>query len=231
MIPRMGRRCLFRPPVAALAILAFASGCMHRQLEFTTQRTLNTLPDLQYQQVLDNLAAVASNPGRLPYLAVVGQGAIQVTDNGNTALGLNLPLNSVRPDALSFGASRDVTGTWSLGTVTSPEKIRSMQAVYRQAIAGAARRNPAYAWLNVGGKHDVPSVASYSSRYGEVSVWVTPAGMNGLSELTLTILDIATRDDSVPSSASGSHGLQRGDVPRRNFQLPATGPVFTPGGG
>ena len=63
---------------------------MHEQLQFIAGRTANTLPDLQYQQVMDNLAMIAANPGFLPYLAVAGQGSIQVTDGGTSSLSLNL---------------------------------------------------------------------------------------------------------------------------------------------
>ena len=57
-----------------------------------------------------------------------------------------------------------------------------------------------------------------------------PEGVAGLSELTLAILDIATREDDVSAPESSGTRERRGVVPRRNFQLPATGPVFTPGG-
>ena len=57
---------------------------------------LSTLPDLHYQQVIDNLASIASNPARLPYLAVVGQGSIQVTDNGNSVMGVSFAAPAAR---------------------------------------------------------------------------------------------------------------------------------------
>src|SRR5271170_7375723 len=89
-LPRMGLRAggvmLFLPTV----LFVPATGCMHQQLQFIAGRTANTLPDLQYQQVMDNLAMIAANPGFLPYLAVAGQGSVQVTDNGNSTLGLNM---------------------------------------------------------------------------------------------------------------------------------------------
>jgi hypothetical protein len=230
MICGMGRRSLFLSWFCSVLILGFAAGCLHRQLEFTTHRNLSTLPDLHYQQVMDNLAAVASNPARLPYLAVVGQGAVQVTDNATTTLGLPNPINLLKPEGLGFGGTRNVTGTWSLGTITSPDKIRAMQAVYQRAVAGSARRERAHLWLNVGGKRDIPSEASHAGRHGNVSVWVMPDGVAGLSELTLAILDIATREDDAPTPESPGPGIRQGGVQRRNFQLPATGPVFTPGG-
>jgi hypothetical protein len=227
----MGRRSLFRLTLSLVLFPVLAVGCLHRQLEFTARRTLNTLPDLHYQQVMDNLAAAASNPGRLPYLAVVGQGAIQVTDNSTATLGLSHPLNISAPGGLGLVGSRNVTGTWSLGTITSPEKIREMQSLYQHTVAFARQRHPAYLWLNVGAKRAVPRGARHEGHHGEVSAWVMPEGVSGLSELTLDILDIATREDKAPASEPAKEGPHQGIVPRRNFQVPASGPVFTPGVG
>ncbi len=231
MFTRMGRFTRTGTRICSLLLLSLCMGCMSQQLELTTRRTLSTLPDLQYQQVIDNLATIAANPARLPYLAVVGQGSIQVTDNGTSTLGLSLTSAARGSNAFSFGATRNITGTLSIGTITNPEKIRSMQAVYQRAVAGSAQREPAFRWLNFGTKRDVPSGASHSGRHGEVAAWVMPEGIAGLSELTLAILDIATREDVLPGPTSPPEALHRSPIPRRNFQVPATGPVFTPGGG
>jgi hypothetical protein len=231
MLPRMGGHTSFVLPVCSLLLLACSAGCLNHQLEFTTRRTLNTLPDLSYQQVIDNLAAAAGNPGVLPYLAVAGQGSVQVTDNRTSTFGLSFPLRPPAIDGLGLGAARNVTGTWSLGTITSPDKIRAMQALYQRAVAGSQRGDPAYRWLNLGGKRDVPSGACYAGRHGKTSVWVMPDGIAGLSELTLAILDIATREDEAPRATSSRDDSHRGSVPRRNFQVPPSGPVFTPGVG
>ncbi len=206
MISRMGRRSLLSSAVYGAVVLAFAGGCLHRQLEFTAQRTLSRLPELQYQQVVDNLAAVAANPAHLPYLAVVGQGAIQVTDNGTSTLGLTIPMLSSKPYGVNIGTSRNVTGTLSLGTITSPDKIRAMQAVYQQVVAGSARREPAHRWLRVGAKHEVPRGARFSGQNGDVSVWVMPEDVAGLSELTLAILDIATQVDDADTGVAPDRG-------------------------
>ena len=125
---------------------------MSEQLRYSTRRTVNALPDLQYQQVIDNLAKIAANPGFLPYFAVVGQGSVQVTDNGSSLVGLNSPSSLLSPTSVGLGATRNVTGTWSLGTITSPEKIRSMQAIYLRAIPVAPPGDPAFGWLKIGGK-------------------------------------------------------------------------------
>jgi hypothetical protein len=206
---------------------------MSQQLQFTTLRTVNALPDLQYQQVVDNLARIASNPGFLPYLAVAGEGSVQVTDNGSSALCLNLVSQLLGPGALSFGASRNVTGTWSLGTITSPEKIRYMQSAYLRVLRGSAVGDPAFGWLKVGNRSEVPKQAAFISHFNTVYVWVMPEGIEGLSDLTLAIVDIATSDDvtGTPDANDAHHRGIAGPqgVPRRNFQVPPVGPVFTPG--
>jgi hypothetical protein len=209
-------------------------GCMHDQMRYTARRTTRNLPELQYQQIVDNLARIAANPGYLPYLAVVGQGAVQVTDSGSGSLELSMAPHLFTSALANLGLSRNVTGTWSAGTITSPEKIRQMQLAYRQAAQGASQGLPGYEWLHMGCRKEVPRNAVYVGRHGRTWVWVTPDGVEGLSELTLEIMDIATREDSV---GPAPHALYRGEgpdalpspVPRRNFQVPPMGPMFTPG--
>ena len=70
-------------------------------------------------------------------------------------------------------------------------------------------------------------------RHGRVFAWVMPEGVAGLSGLSLSIMDIATREDAGPTPASKDPFRQQAaapTVPRRNFQVPPTGPLFTPGG-
>ncbi len=220
-------------PLVVIGLLGLASGCMNQQLRFATARTTSTLPDLHYQQVMDNLALIAANPGFLPYLAVAGQGSIQVTNGGNAAFPASLAPGLSAWWLPSLGASRNVTGTWNLGTITSPEKIREMQSVYQSAVQNGAAGSPSGGWLHAGTKREVPRKACYVSHHGAVYVWVMPEGISGLSELALEILDIATREDVVLGPSQPRQPLRGAagplSVPRRNFQVPPAGPVFTPG--
>jgi len=220
-------------PLVLIGPLVLASGCMNQQLRLATVRTTSTLPDLHYQQVMDNLALIAANPGFLPYLAVAGQGSIQVTNGGNAAFPASLAPGAYAWWLPSLGASRNVTGTWNLGTITSPEKIRDMQSVYQNAVQHAPFGSPSCGWLHAGTKRDVPRNACYVSHHGTTHVWVMPEGIAGLSELALTILDIATREDIVPGPSQPRQPLRGAvgppSVPRRNFQVPPAGPVYTPG--
>jgi hypothetical protein len=197
-------------------VLLLGAGCVSRQLEQTTLRTLDTLPDLTYQQVINNLAAVAAVPGRLPSLAVVGEGSVQVTGNGSATLGLIA--TRLVP---GFTGSINTTGVLSLGTVTDPTKLREMQAVYQHAVAARVQGLPSHQWIRWGHYRTVPSTAAHVGRRGDLAVWVMPEDVGGLTELTLEILDIATREDS---PALPHH------TGRRNFQAPPRGAVFTPGG-
>ena len=132
-----------------------------------------------------------------------------------------------------LGASRNVTGTWSLGTITSPEKIRSMQAVYLRAIRGRAAGDPAFGWLKIGGKGDVPRQASYVGRF-ERRIRLGHAGRDrGAFRLDpgdhghrhqRRRRGALWRDGGSPRGMAGPTG-----VSRRNFQVPPVGPVFTPG--
>jgi hypothetical protein len=230
---RSNSRIRARLLLAAIGMLGLASGCMSQQLQFATARTTSTLLDLHYQQVVDNLAHIAANPGFLPYLAVAGQGSIQVTNTGNATFPANWTLAAAGKWLPSLSATANVTGTWNLGTITSPEKIREMQVHYQNAIHRAAAGDPAFAWLNVGTRHEVQNDACYLSHHGAVHVWIRPGGINGLSELALAILDIATREDNAPSPSQPTQPLRGAaappNVPRRNFQVPPSGPVYTPG--
>ena len=60
---------------AVILAAAACTGCTHRQLDRSTLRQAGTVTDLQYRQVLTNLAMVHANPDVLPYFAVVGTGA------------------------------------------------------------------------------------------------------------------------------------------------------------
>ena len=169
--PRMGRHVYRDIPLLSIMLLVVGSGCMNQQLQFSTGRTANTLPDLQYQQVIDNLAMIAANPDLLPYLAVAGQGSIQVTDGRTSSLGLNMAPKTFTSGIFGLGSSRNITGTWSLGTITSPEKIRSMQTAYQRAVRGSVQGNPADVWLKIGCKKTftrmrVTWVATASLRVG-----------------------------------------------------------------
>jgi hypothetical protein len=46
-------------------------------------------------------------------------------------------------------------------------------------------------WYGIGRKHDVPKEACYVAHHGAVYVWVCPSGIDGLTDFTLSILEMA----------------------------------------
>ena len=61
--------------------VACLSGCTSGRLRQRTINQAGTLPELQYQQVLDNLGQFAANPALLPWHINLREGTSQVTDS------------------------------------------------------------------------------------------------------------------------------------------------------
>ena len=111
--------------------LACVTGCTTGRLR---QRTINqgrTLPELQYQQVLDNLAQFATNPSALPWHVNLREGTTQLTDSlsGGAALDLGPPVTWF-PQLLG---SRTAVAQWGMSPVIDPTELRLLRIAYRRA--------------------------------------------------------------------------------------------------
>jgi hypothetical protein len=112
--------------------LACLAGCTSGRLR---QRTINqgaTLPELQYQQVLDNLARFASSPDSLPWHVNLREGTTQVTDSlsGGAALDLGPPVTWF-PQLLG---SRTAVAQWGVAPVIDATELRLLRIAYRRAV-------------------------------------------------------------------------------------------------
>jgi hypothetical protein len=117
-------------------LLLAVTGCTHRQLQRSTVSQAHTLTDLEYQQVLDNLATLAKNPGALPDFAVPVTGQVQVTDTGSTT-DLVIPdylAGAIWSGQYSIMASRAVQENWTVTPVTDPDKLNRMRCAYQIAL-------------------------------------------------------------------------------------------------
>ena len=106
--------------------LACAPGCTTGRLR---QRTINqgsTLPELQYQQVLDNLAQFATRPGSLLWHVNLKEGTSQVTDSlsGGAALDIGPPVTWF-PQLLG---SRTAVAQWGMAFACSGSPIAAPTA-------------------------------------------------------------------------------------------------------
>ena len=112
--------------------LAFATGCTTGRLR---QRTINqgsTLPELQYQQVMDNLAQFATNPSALPWHVNLREGTTQITDSisGGAAVDIGPPVTWF-PQLLG---SRTAVAQWGVSPVIDATELRLLRIAYRRAL-------------------------------------------------------------------------------------------------
>jgi len=115
----------------ALVVLA-CCGCTHERLQRRTISQAGTLSDIQYRQVLDNLAMFACNPDSLAWHVRVNGGLVQIADQGSWFLGANLggPGN-ISPN---LGVGTNVLHQWNVDPVIESDDLELLQLAYRKAI-------------------------------------------------------------------------------------------------
>jgi len=133
--------------LVACLLATLATGCTSAQLRRDTVNQMETVHELQQQQVLDNLAMFVHNRGSLPYFSVVAQGTCSLADTGSlsvtnswqrsaaglflySALGVNPML------------SRQHSGSWLVNPINDSVKLGVMRCVYRKAVEGCLGPSP-----------------------------------------------------------------------------------------
>jgi hypothetical protein len=143
---------MMRRAMLLIGLLSTLSGCTHIALRNDTVRTTNTLTDLQFQQVLDNVARFQDNPDTVPSFAVATAGTVSVNDQTGAGVsptysptltftqqgGGALPILSL---LFPFTASRAVTENWSLTPITDADNLRRLRCAYRLLVMGEATPN------------------------------------------------------------------------------------------
>jgi hypothetical protein len=117
---------------ATIALLAlFLSGCTHIKLQRATVRQGSTLTDLQYQQILDNIAMFVSNPEAMPWQVKLTSGLVQVADQ--RAGGLTV--DSLHQTQLSptLSGQRAVVEQWNVNPVVERDDLESLRLAYLKA--------------------------------------------------------------------------------------------------
>ena len=122
--------------------LACATGCTTGRLRQRTINQASTLPELQYQQVLNNLAAFAANPAALPWHVNLREGTTQITDSitGGSLVDLGPP--AVTQPQL-FG-SRTAVAQWGMSPVIDATELRLLRIAYRRAHGLAEMPDPEF---------------------------------------------------------------------------------------
>ena len=147
---RAVRKSRAAPGLRFVVFVVATSGCRtHLSLRDNTLRTTSTLADLNYQQVLDNLARFHQNPAAMPSFAVVNAGTVNVADqqsfNANATyaptvtfaqqVGSGLPMLSL---LLNPSGQRNVTENWSLAPVTDVDNLRRIRCAYQLLVTDGA---------------------------------------------------------------------------------------------
>jgi hypothetical protein len=210
-----------RPILLLLAgVAVLPAGCQALQLANLTLKQSRTLTDIQYQEVLDNLAMQVEQPDALPWFNQTGAGKTTIQNVGTATGGVSWDyLNGAKPgtflnhaDKKNVGltATEQIVGEWDTTPVINPDKLFLMRLLYmralgrcadpvseerlRQFFKGDPQRLEAVqpGWYSVGTDKDCPKDARYKGHFGHTCVWVTDSGLGGLTSLTLAILDVAT---------------------------------------
>jgi hypothetical protein len=204
------RTCLF---IAGISLMV--SGCTHLALERNTLQQAETVTDLRYKETLTNLAIQLESPATLPYYSILSAGGTQIVDTGNvnpTNPSVVWDRRGFNMAAIGLNGSRALQENWTLDSVKEPEKLLAMRCAYHHAMRlqgcddaecseileyfhatdSLAKISPG--WYYLGRKCDVPKDACYEAHCGKQHIWVTKDGLEGLTQLTLTLLNIATAD-------------------------------------
>ncbi|MGA2106969.1 MAG: hypothetical protein ABSH25_04930 [Syntrophorhabdales bacterium] len=134
------------PLVLACAMLN--AGCMTTQLRNQMNEQASTIPDVYYQQVLNNLAMIVAEPAKLPYFSDPQTSRVSIARTANGSYGISYDLITSAPtgvltlfnrwmldrqsDTLTGGQTD--TGQWAALTSNDPDKLFSMRAVYRTRL-------------------------------------------------------------------------------------------------
>lgn len=130
----------------ALALLPALGGCAtHASLRDSTVCTAATLTDLNYQQVLNNVAMFAANPSAMPALGVVNSGTVTVTDqkaySGSATYSPTLTFAKQGGGALPIlslffnpSAQRQLTENWTVVPVTDVDSLRRIRCAFQLLV-------------------------------------------------------------------------------------------------
>jgi hypothetical protein len=115
-----------------VVMLLAVCGCTHLRLQSHTLNQGSTLSDIQYQQVLDNLAMFACDSNALAWHVKVIGGVVQVADQGNASIvpsGVRIPYL-----APNLAVTRNVLGQWNVDTVVESDDLETLHLAYQKAI-------------------------------------------------------------------------------------------------
>lgn len=126
--------------IVIVGLTRVTTGCTSGRLRQRTVNQGSTLPELQYQQDLDNLAQFAANLSALPWHVNLREGTTQITDSATAGALVDLgPPAATQPQI--FG-SRTVVAQWGVSPEIDPTELRLFRIAYRRAVGIPAMPSP-----------------------------------------------------------------------------------------
>jgi hypothetical protein len=102
------------------------------QLRRSTVCQANTLTELQYEQVLNNIAMFSCDPYTLPSMVAIKAGTTQAADTGTGGFLPGASTNFFIQPALT--GTRTVVGQWATAPITDDTSLELLQMAYRNAF-------------------------------------------------------------------------------------------------
>jgi hypothetical protein len=128
--------------MATIIVLMF-SGCQNIQTQKRSNELMTSVPDLYYQQVLDNLAMISANPGALPFFGVPGTSTDTNTRQINASYSLGWDFISsagvflgrylVDKQSTILGGQMMNAQAFQLAPLSDPDKLTLIQIALRIA--------------------------------------------------------------------------------------------------
>ena len=127
------------------------AGCMRTQLRNRLTAQASTIPNLYYQEVLNNLAMIQADPSRMPYFSDPQTARVQIQRSANASYGMSWNLITNAPPGVlqlfnhylldnqnaGLSGGQINTGEWMALTANDPDKLFTMRAAYRR-VTGVA---------------------------------------------------------------------------------------------
>lgn len=241
-------------PKILCALLIFAAGCTHVQLQIGTVNQASTMTDLLYQQVLDNIAMFVDNPYAIPWQLTPIVGNVQVQDTAQASPQFTFaPTGRSLTSVLGLQGSRQLQEGWTLapavyntisssgwggqfGYFTKKYKphlvIEEVQHAYRVIIGAEPpdtdlekERNLGPGWYQIGSKKDVPKNACYVGHYCKRYVWVCPDGLKGLADASIAMLELTHVSIQGAGAFGAAPGVPSSPLP---IAIPSTPAIVPP---
>jgi hypothetical protein len=124
-------------------------GCTNLSLQRHTLAHIETIADLRYREVLENLALIDAVPASLPFYATIYTGTTRLSDQqmmtssavfgreavtkGSVLIGT---MTRVQQGVLDTPMQRQVVSNWTLDPITGPEKLLAMRAACKWVLCG-----------------------------------------------------------------------------------------------